>query len=146
VRTATGHGPALWCLGWVSVGSVRVCGSSTIRCRVAGGGLGSSTNQWLCPWEYVVAGAGLTGGKIGSGTAGASSRTAPPPGLAAVLLARTPTADFGCRPVDPVGPWLTGVRANQSTSARHAGCNPPSQLGDIRRHPRDATSDAVTVL
>jgi hypothetical protein len=53
------------------------------------------------------------------------------PGPAAVLVPRIPVAGFGCRPLEPVGPWPTGVCAVQPTSASHAGHNPPGQCGAI---------------
>jgi hypothetical protein len=60
-------------LGRVSMGSVRACGSSTTRSRVAGEG------------PLVVA-AGSGSGKIGGGATDAPSRAAPPPGPGAVLI------------------------------------------------------------
>ncbi len=187
--------------GRVSAGPSRACGSSTIRCRAAGGeplavtagcsalsarwtaagvrsrvatmsgmdtpatipsraisrsGLGSVairagslarcpalTCCWPCSRESVVAaGAGWTGGKIGGGATDAPTRTTPPPGPAAVPVPRPPTAGSGCRPLDPVGPWPTGVRVDQPTSARHARRNVPGQLGDIEGIPaQPAMSD-----
>jgi hypothetical protein len=145
-RIAAGHGSPVWCLGggcqWLGRGL-----GQQYHPLPSGGWRFGSTDRWLCPWKSVVAaGGGSTGGTIGGGAAGAPSRAAPLPGPAAVLSTRTQSADSGCRPVDAVEPWLTGVRANQSTSPRHARCNPPSQLGDIRRHPRDDTSEAATAL
>lgn len=187
--------------GRVSADPVRACGSSTTRCRVAGGeplavaagcsafrvrctaagvtprvatmsgmdtsatipnraisrsGLGSVaisagsrarcsalTRRWLCSRESVVAaGAGWTSGKIGGGATDAPTRTAPPPGPAAVPIPRPPTSGSGCRPLDPVGPWPTGVRIDQPTSARHARWSVPGQLADIEGIPaRPAISD-----
>lgn len=138
-----GHGPPAWCsLGGVSMGLVWACGNSTTRCRVRGG-RSASAGRSLCLREsVVVAGAGSTGGEICGGATGASSRAAAPPGPVAVLLPQAQPAGCGFRPVDPVGPWSTAVRANQPTSARHAGRSARSQLGDIRRHPRDARPQA----
>jgi hypothetical protein len=67
-----------------------------------------------------------------SATAGTGRCTRPP----------TPMSGSGCRPLDPVAPWPTGVRVDQPTSARHARRNVPGQLGDIERIPaRRAISD-----
>lgn len=144
-RPNPGHGPPVWCsLGGVSMGLVWACGNSTTRCRVRGG-RSASAGRSLCLREsVVVAGAGSTGGEICGGATGASSRAAAPPGPVAVLLPQVQPEGCGCRPVpvDPVGPWSTAVRADQPTSARHAGRNTRSQLGDIRRHPRDARPQA----
>jgi hypothetical protein len=141
-----GHGPSVWFLsGRVSVGLVWTCGSNTTGCRVRGGGLTSAGGSLCLRESVVVAGAGSTGGTIDGGATGASSRAAAPPGSVAVLLPRTHIPGFGCRPVDPVGPWSSGVRANHSTSARH-GCTARGQRGDIRGHLRDARSQVLRGL
>jgi hypothetical protein len=130
------YGSPVWCLlGRVSVGSVWARGSSTTRLRVTAGGGPASTGRSLCARESVVA--------AGTGSAGDCATDAPSgaaPGPAAVLLPRTPASGSRCGLLDPVGPWATGVCADQPTSARHARRNARSQLGgdDIRGHPRDA--------
>jgi hypothetical protein len=111
------------------LGSVAISAGSWARCPAL-------TCCWLCSRESVVAaGAGWTGGKIGGGATDAPTRTAPPPGPAAVAVPRAPTSGSGCRPLDPVGLWPTGVRVDQPTSARHARRNVPARLGDIEGIP-----------
>lgn len=106
----------------------------------------ASTGRWL--GSRGSAGAGSGGGRIGGGAADAPPpRAVPPSGPAAVLIAATPTSGCGRRGLDPVGPWPTGVRADQPRSARHTGRNTRSQRGDIGGSPaRRATSDVATVL
>jgi hypothetical protein len=121
---------------------VWACGSSTTRCRVRGG-RSASAGRSLCLREsVVVAGAGSTCGEIGGGAAGASSRAAAPPRPVAVLLSRAQPAGGGCRPVDPADRGPPQCVQTNPSSARHAGRNARSQLGDIRRHPRDARPQA----
>ena len=130
--TGGGRGESSWSVpgalsarrlvGRVLVGSVRACGSSTTRCRVAGRGPG--------PARAVAAGCRALGVWLGGGACDVPlPRAQPPEGPPGVMILCSPALE--CRLLDPAGPLLTGGCADQSTSVCHAERNVRGQLGDI---------------
>ncbi len=116
--------PARRWLGRLLVGSVRACGSSTTRCRVAGRGPGA-----------VAAGCRALGVWLGGGACEVPPPSSQPPeGPAVAIIPCSPVGSDG-RPLDPAEPVLTGGCADQSTSVSHAERTIRGPLGDISGTP-----------